>query len=244
LLVFCCAASVHADEDDPWKARDSVIFGMPFLYQIVQPGNSGVITSLLETVYAPDNLDFIHKPLPYVRILEALKKGNIHCTLALKDRIDGVLQGDVTVVTYDIAVAHLRTTPFAGVQSLAGRRVAARFGFGLSELLGVPFQYQPIYALSSGFHMLDRDHVKFVLGDRRLLRHAMWESHLSPADFLFDDIGSYEVRVIFAPTEKGRRFLEIFNSRMKELRASGEIQTLMLSMGVTEADLDRILKLN
>jgi len=242
-LSIALVLPVAAQEPDPWKAKEKCIFGMPYLGHAVKRGSTGLVTEILKAVYEPTGIEFLHKELPYVRAMEEVRTGEIHCTLAAKDS-HKLPQGDYTLAYYDLAAAYLRKTGFDNVQSLAGKRVAYLHGFELKRFLPVKFTPQQIYDLSSGFHMLDRKHVAYLLGDNSLLLSAMRDSQLPTSDFMFTDIKSFEIRPVFAPTKEGKRFRNIYNRRMKEMLKSGELTDLMRANGLDEKGIQKILQAN
>lgn len=248
--IFCLLGFIlsvlplQAQQPDPWAERDTFIFGMPYIGHAVQPRNTGMISDILKAVFEPEDIDFAHVPHPYKRVLEELRAGTIHCSLQVKDHYKGVLQGETTLATYDLSAAYLYKTGFGGVQSLAGKKIAFLHGFGIQSFIPVTFRAQPVYDLSSAFHMLDRGHVDYVLGDGRLLRDAIDDSDLPSGEFVISGISSFEVRPIFAPTKDGRRFRAIYDRRMKELIASGKLVAIMEKHGLGKESINRVLQAN
>lgn len=236
--------AARAQKTNPWNPRDICIFGMPTIGHAVKANGTGLITDILKEVFEPEHIDLNYVSLPYKRALEELTTGEIHCSLDVKDNRKGVLQGRATMVYYDLSVAYLRKTGWKGVESLAEQKVAYLHGFDIENFLSVKVHPQMVYDLSSAFHMLDRGHVAYVLDDGRLLEDAMYESKLSYGEFEISPIKSMEVRPIFTPTEKGRRFRDIYDRRIKEMIASGKLQEILRSNGLNKNSIEKVLKAN
>lgn len=217
---------------------------MPYLGYAVQKGERGVIIELLKTAFEGADIDFEHVPVPYSRALSEVREGTIQCTLDLKDNQKGVVQSDVTLVFYDLSVAYIRKEGFKDFNSMAGKRVAYMHGFDLVKFLPVKVKTQLVYDLSSGFHMLEREHVSYILGDDMLLRHAMLDSKLPALEYEVSVLKSYEVRVIFPPTEQGRRFRDTLDRRLREMLQSGEYAEILQDNGIDKKGIQRILKAN
>lgn len=232
------------DAANPWAKREECVFGMPYLGQVVRPRNQGALTAVLKAVYAYDGIDLRHEALPYERALEGLRQGAVDCTLVLKGDHKGVLQGETTLATYDLAAAYLRETGWVGIQSLKDQRVAYLHGFDLETLLPVPILPQLVYDLSSAYHMLERGHVTYVLDDVALLRDAMYDSQLPSSEFSITEFASYEVRPIFADTPKGRRLRDIYDRRMKVLIETGDFVDILKKNGMSAPGIEKVLKAN
>jgi len=242
IMSLMLAIPANAQENDPWKAGETCIFGMPYIGHAVKRGTKGVVPTILKAIFEPEEIDFEHKELPYNRALEEIKSGEIHMTLAAKDNRKEFSQGKYTLVTYDMTAAYLRKTGFEGIQSFAGKRIAYLYGFDLMNFIPVKFTPQLIYDLSSGFHMLERGHVKYVIDDAALLRSALRDSQLPSAGYEFTHLMTLEIRPIFAKTEAGQKYRKIYDRRMKEMIASGELTEVIRDSGLSEKGIQRILK--
>lgn len=242
--VLFAAHTAHASRTDEWTPRETCVFGMPYLGHAVKKGEQGLITEIIKTALEGADIDFEHDPLPYARALESVRDGTVHCTLDIKNNRKGYYQNEVTFAFYDLSVAYFRKDGFNGYSSMAGKRVAFMHGFDLEKFIPVKVKTQLVYDLSSGFHMLERGHVSYILGDDLLLRNAMFASKLPALEYEISGLDSYEVRVIFSPTEQGRRFRDILDRRLREMLASGELAEIQQEHGIGKAGIERVRKAN
>lgn len=244
LLTLLLPVATQADEVNPWKKVQTCVFGMPYIGHAVGPHETGLITSILKAVYKPESINLVHKELPYKRALEELASGTIQCTLDLKDHRKGFYQGKTTMAFYDLSATYKNKTEWKGVDSLRGAKVAYLHGFDLENFISVNFEPQLVYDLSSAFHMLDRGHVDFILGDKLLLQDAMYESKVPSHDLVVSKIKSYEVRPLFSKNAAGLKFRDIYDRRMKGMMATGEFAEIVFEQGLTPKSLQRILDAN
>jgi len=229
---------------EEWQPPRQCIFGMPLLGHVVKKGNAGLINEILKTVFEPEGYDFVHREMPYSHALAALGKGSIHCTLDVEGNRKGVEQGKATIAVYDMAVAYLVAEGFKGVKFMKDQKVAYLYGFNLQSQLSVKTLPQVAYDLSSAFHMLDRGHVHYVLDDETLLKDAIRESHLPLNEFGITRLKSLDIRLVFAPTDKGRLLRDMYDRRMKELLAKGKLQGIMRKDGMGEEGVQRVVRAN
>ncbi|MBG0790202.1 MAG: transporter substrate-binding domain-containing protein [Desulfovibrionaceae bacterium] len=245
LLVACAWTAPACASDYPeWQKPLRCVFGMPYIGRSVKPCETGMITEVLKEVFEQADVEFEHRNMPFLNTRQALKKGTIDCTLALDDAHETTIRGTAAIALYDLAVAHRIENEFEGVEDLKGQRVACIYGFDLQRLVPVDMLVQTAYHRVSVFQLLDRGHVKYVLDEESLLEEALLAAKLPTPEFDIARIKTLKVRVIFAPTEKGRRFQALYDSRMKEVAASGRMRAILRDNGMREVNIDRLLKAN
>ncbi|MEF2231184.1 MAG: hypothetical protein V3571_09670 [Pseudodesulfovibrio sp.] len=239
VLLWCLPARAAGD---PWKAKPRCVFGMPYIGRAVQPDQAGIVINVLRLVFEGQGVEARHEVMPYERAADEVGKGTIQCTLDVGNRHPKSLPTERPLLNYDLAAARLAATPWKGVESLRGTRVAYLQGFDLGELVPVPFTPQPVFDLASAFPMLEDKFVAFILDDVRLLDRALRDSRIPSHLFAVEPITSLPVRLIFAPTDEGRRYRDIYDRRMRELAASGELARVLLESGLSQERVDRLLK--
>jgi ABC-type amino acid transport substrate-binding protein len=215
--------------------------GLPPMGHAVRQDGQGFVPAILRRIFESAGYAFSFVPLPYTRAVAGLVTGEVDCTLDLGRRRAGVLYGGPFLAMFDLSVARLRTTPWQGVQSLKDTRVAFQHGFDLQDFLPVPVVPLPVFDLASSFHMLDLGLASYALDDASLLREAMYDSGLGGQEFVIDPIKSLEARPIFADTPVGRALRTTYDTGMRELAESGELETLLLGGGVSEAETALVL---
>lgn len=244
ILALVIPYSALAEEDNPWKKVPVCTFGMPYIGHAVGPHESGLVTGILKAVFKPENIILAHKELPYKRALEELASGKIQCSLGIRDSRKGFYQGKTTMAFYDLSVAYKRTTEWKGVESLKGEKVSYLHGFALNKFVSVDFEPQLVYDLSSAYHMLDRGHITYILGDSKLLQDAMYESKVPSHNISITALKSYAVIPIFSKTEEGKKFRDVYDRRMKEMMASGEFAGILTEFGLSKKTIKKILDAN
>ncbi len=244
VLFLFCSPKMGLGATDPWKAKPTCVFGMPYMEPVVKPHVRGMVNEIFKAVFEPEGIVFKHESMPYKRAITQLGQGMIDCTLDLKGSGKKLLQGRATLAFYDLSAAHLKTTKWEGVKSLSGKFVAYRYGFNIASMIPVKFTLRQVYALSSGFQMLEQGQADFVLDAAYLLSDALRESRLPSHEFTLSPIKSYEVRPAFATTDQGRRYRAIYDRRMKELVDSGELREIMERSGVDAIEIKRVLDAN
>jgi len=241
LLALACCAPARA-AGDPWKARPLCVFGMPYIGRAVQPDQAGIVINVLRLVFESQGVEVRHEVMPYERAGDEVEKGIIQCTLDVGNRHPKALAAERPLLNYDLGAARLVTTPWKGVESLKDTRVAYLHGFDLHTLIPVTFTPQPVFDLASAFPMLEEKFIAFILDDVRLLDRAMRDSRIPSHFFTIEPVTSLPVRLVFAPTDEGRRFRDMYDRRIRDLAASGELTRVLLESGLSQERVDRLLK--
>lgn len=240
VLLLCAAAPAPAA--DPWAAKPVCNFGMPYLGRAVLPRQAGMITAILQRVFEPEGVVLRHRAMPYHRALAALGQGDIQCTLSIGEAPPRLLRAEHPVFLYDLAAARLNATEWKGPSSLAGTRVAYLHGFDLAAILKVRFTPQLVYDLSSAYPLLEKGFVAYILGGRELLETARRDSGLHSHLCVIEPIKTLPVYPVFAPTEAGRVFRDLYDRRMRALAASGDLAETLAQSGLSEALARRLIE--
>ena len=241
LLCLLLLPALPALGADPWTAKPLCRFGMPYVDPVILKNQSGIAVNILRRIFEPEGVEFRHVVMPYERAIDELEQGLIQCTFDVGNRVKKGLPGERPLLNCDLAAARLATTPWKGVESLRGTRVAYLHGFELDDMVKVPFTPQAVYDLASAFPMLEDGFVAFILDDVRPLSMAMRESRIPPHLFVIEPIRTLPVKLAFAPTDEGRRFRDIYDRRMRELAASGELAALLRESGLEPERVDRLV---
>jgi hypothetical protein len=224
---------------DDWDATPVCVFGMPESGFAVGSHDSGYVTEVLRTALAPSGYDLVHKDMPYRRARGELAKGRIQCSLTAKN--PGVQSARSVICACDLVVAYLAADGFSGLGDLADQKVAHLYGFDFEELLPVPIRAQTTYDRASAIQMLHRGRVRYVIGEEILLKEAVRQTGLPLTEFGFARFKSMDVVPIFAPNAEGYRLREIFDRRMAEMAASGELAAIFRKYGLPEERIRHIL---
>lgn len=214
---------------------------MPYIGPVIQPHGKGVVNDLFHTLFTMDKVEYEHEAMSYERAVVALESGKVDCTLALVGASRKWLMGNGTILFYDLSAAHRKDTEFKGVKSLAGKSTTYSYGFNIRRLLPVEIVLRQIYDLSSGYLMLERHAVDYVLDAKQLLRLAQRSAGVHAHDFIISPIKSYPVQPAFADTENGRFCRDVYDRRIQELAAEGELEYLLRSGGIDEEMIQRVL---
>lgn len=78
----------------------------------------------------------------------------------------------------------------------------------------------------SGLKMLEHDRLDFFLDTETELQEALQEGYIDVDAFQVETLLRLTVHLAFAENERGRQLRQIFDERMAELAASGELRPL------------------
>jgi hypothetical protein len=242
VLAAPATSAVPDAAGDDWDVAPVCVFGMPESGHAVRDDDSGYITEVLRAALAPAGYDLVHKDMPYRRARGELAKGRIQCSLSTKGGGDHAAPARSIIAACDLSVAFIAADGFTGIKDLANQKVAHLYGFDYQQLLPVPIRPQTTYDRASAIHMLDRGHARYVIGEESLLKEAVRETGLPVTEFGFARFMSMDVIPVFAPTAEGFRLRDIYDRRMTEMAASGELAAIFRKYGLPEDRIRHILK--
>ena len=247
LALLLAAQVVSAAPDtyeDDWREPPTCVFGMPEAGYAVGAANTGYITEVLRAALAPAGYDLVHRDLPYLRAKGELADGRIQCTLTARNTPTEGPRARSVIAACDLCVAYMSANGYSGLEDLAGCKVAHLFGFDFQDLLPVAILPQPTYDRTSAMNMLDRGHVRFVVGDETMLRDAVRRTGLPITEFGFTRFMSLDVVPVFAPTREGLLLRDIFDRRMAVMAASGQLASIFRKYGLPEERIRHILNID
>lgn len=234
------ASDVPGSPEDDWREAPVCVFGMPEDGFAVRRGNTGYVTEVLRAALAPAGYDLVHKDIPYRRARGELIEGRIQCTLTSRDAT-ATARARSVVAACDLSVAFISADGFTGLKDLAGQKVAHLYGFDFEQVLPVRIRPQTTYDRTSAIHMLDRGHVRYVIGEETLLKKAIRQTGLPLTEFGMSRFMSVDVVPLFTPNAEGVRLRDIFDRRMAEMAASGELAAIFRKYGLPEDRIRHIL---
>ena len=243
-VAATAASPAPTSNEDNWDQAPVCVFGMPESGHAVRGDDSGYITEVLRAALAPAGYNLVHKDMPYLRARGELALGRIQCSLSTRGSEKRATPARSVIAACDLSVAYIAADGFSGIRDLADQKVAHLFGYDFQQLLPVPIHPQTTYDRTSAIHMLDRGHARYVIGEESLLKEAIQETGLPLTEFGFSRFKSMDVVPIFAPNAEGFRLRDIFDRRMKEMAASGELAAIFRKYGVPEDRIRHILKVD
>ncbi|OIQ50187.1 Bacterial extracellular solute-binding protein, family 3 [Pseudodesulfovibrio hydrargyri] len=241
-LAAAGAAPVSDAAADNWDAVPVCVFGMPEAGYAVSADDSGYVTEVLRAALAPAGYDLVYKDMPYLRARGDLAEGRIQCSLSSKGETKRAAPARSVIAACDLSVAYIAADGFSGIKDLTNQKVAHLYGFDFQQLLPVPIRPQTTYDRTSAIHMLDRGHARYVVGEESMLKDAIRETGLPLTEFGFSRFMSLDVVPVFAPNAEGYRLRDIFDKRMAEMAASGELAAIFRKYGLSEERIRHILK--
>ena len=218
------------------------VFGMPESGYAVRKDNTGFITEVLRAAFSQAGYDLVHRDIPYPRARGELADGRIQCTLSAKGATDSGVAARCVIAACDLSVAYLASDAYTGLEDLADQKVAHLFGFDFQMLLPVRIRPEPTYDRTLAIQMLERGRVRFVIGEDTMIREAIHQAGLSVAEFGITRFMSLDVVPIFTPNTEGFRLRDIFDRRMSEMAASGELTAIFRKYGLPEDRIRHIIE--
>ena len=201
---------------------------------------SGLYWDLFRLIYEPEGIQVITVSVP-------LKRAHATIRAARADIMLGHNRSDATGVFFPqwhyasqsvVAVYLDIEEPWAGQKSLTHKRVAWVRGEDYGKYLSVPISHEAQGNYLSPLRMLSRDRIDFFLGDAELIEKTFTASqdiiesgNVTIDEYTIKHLFELKLYPAFTDTPRGHKLAEIFDRKIPQLRASGELKALYMEWG-------------
>lgn len=190
---------------------------------------SGFYWDLIRAVYSSTEYDLELQTFPYSRAVAMVESKRADLWVAsYADEEDFAIYPKYAFDADDVSALYLSSKYGDVTESdLAGKRVGWVLGYGYDEYLDVPMTPSPVPNRDVAIQLLQAGRVEFFLD-------AAWELEAilddlpagRQAEFSYNSIKPLPLYMAFADTPKGRRLAQVWDDRMEEMHARGELQAI------------------
>ncbi|MFI8745153.1 substrate-binding periplasmic protein [Pseudomonas sp. NPDC077186] len=188
---------------------------------------TGLAWDVLRRVFEPAGVALRIHSVPYTRSIGLVQRGEADAWVgSYRDEVgEGVFYPRWHYDADQIAALGLRDKPQLTLDKLADYRLAWMRGYGYQAYLPNVRDYREIHRRSGILGMLELGHADFYIDARTEVDDVLSEA---------PDAGRYRISELtrlplylgFADTPRGRRLAEVYDRRLGELMASGELRPL------------------
>lgn len=230
VIVLCCFTLNLGISGSAAMAEDisEIHFVSEAWENVTHADGTGLCWELFRKVYEPRGIQVRFEIVPYARATNMVQQKQADASVGVYlDEYDHALFSEWHYLR-DLVLAIFKkgkVTTWDGEKSLSGK-IGWMRGYAFNEYLQMEVNFHEVDTRKSGLKMLERDRLDFFLDTETELREALQEGHIDVDAFQVETLLTLTVHLAFAENERGRQLRQIFDERMAELAASGELRPL------------------
>jgi polar amino acid transport system substrate-binding protein len=241
VAAMCCGRMVYADTitlvSDQYPPYNEV------------PGSSapGYAIEMAQRIFEKAGHAVVYQVVPWARAITETRQGTYTAIVAAlpSDAPDFILPGnEIGIARYCFYTGKDARWKYTGIPSLAGKKIGVVTSYSYTDQLDRFFLNNPQVEVVSGDDAVQKNVQKLLAGRiDAFIENATVMASISGRDFLDksvvdagcqdNEVGS--LYISFGPNNpKAKEYAAILSVGIDELRASGELQKILLKYGLTD----------
>ena len=224
-LTMCCVIITTV-----WAAQEitTIHFVSEEWEGFTNADGTGLYWDIFRRIYEPVGISVTFDIVPYIRATKMVQDQQTDAAAAVyADEFTPALfpkwHFDSEVVSALFKKG--KVASWEGEASLSGRLGWIR-GYEYDQYLSNTYEFVEVDSRKSAFKMLEFGHLDFFLDAATDLQTAMEKGEVDSEQFQMETVLQLNLYLAFAENDRGRQLMEIFDTRMTELIASGELKPL------------------
>lgn len=224
IIIFLALTTAQAQESEINEIR----FLSDSWENVTNKDGTGLCWELFQKVYEPVGVKVTFDIVPYARSVRMVQDKQTDAAVGVyKDEFDKALFGKWHYLSDIVLVAFKKgkVENWEGEASLSGR-IGWMRGYAFNEYLKENIKFDETDDRKAALKMLLMGRLDFFIDTEAELKAALETDAVNADDFQVETLLKLNVYLAFADTERGRRLMTIYDDRMAQLVASGELKPL------------------
>jgi polar amino acid transport system substrate-binding protein len=189
----------------------------------------GLYWDILRLVYEKENISLSFETMPYARSIIKVQSGKADAWVgAALNEVADIIYPKYPLDEDHYYALYLKgsVSDWQGQQSLENKRVGWVHGYALDQHLKVKVQAKEFIKFKVGLNRLKSGELDFILDAKYDLEQAMIALGKDSSQYQMQKIIELPIYLGFANNDRGRYLAKVYDQRLAELIASGEIRAL------------------
>jgi polar amino acid transport system substrate-binding protein len=223
LLMFSVLPGVQAQSGQP----DEIRLASEVWHTYTEANGTGMGWDVMRKVFEPASVRLDILSVPYTRAVGLVQRGEAEAWIgSYRDEIKGGVFYPKHHYDHDPIVAlGLRDKPPPTLDTLGEYRLVWVRGYGYKKYLPNVRDYREVQRRAGILGMLDLGHADFFIGARSEVDYVLGQA-AEPRRYRVTDLIQLPLYLGFADTPRGHALAELYDQRMAELIASGELRPI------------------
>jgi polar amino acid transport system substrate-binding protein len=190
---------------------------------------TGLYWDILRAVYEPIGIKTKFIIRTYKGSVSLVKKNRVDAAVGIyPEQIQGGLFSQYPFIQDYVLVLFKRNRldQWTGQQSLKHRQVAWIKGYAYDHFLEVPVRKREFSRRETILRQLDNNQIDFFMDTRNNMESVLNTGIIEVSRYTVETVMALDRYLVFADSQKGKKFKAIFDQRFPQLVESGEIERL------------------
>jgi polar amino acid transport system substrate-binding protein len=203
----------------------------------VNADGTGLYAEMIKAIYEPAGVKVTFQIVPWARAVRMVLNKDADALVADSDTapVPELLHSEYPLDIDDAHYLAKKSQPYTDQNSFRGKTIGWIRGFNFDKKIALPKGTYTIHEVTdviTGIRMIKKGHLDFFIDYEEGIKSEAEKYQVDLSDCQI--ISGFEERYLmgFVDNEKGRRFLKIYEDRIKTLYQSGELRTLWQTSGV------------
>ena len=231
---FCFFFAVLSLASSHAQTASTIKIATPAWRNITNSDGTGLYFDILRAVYEPAGIEMQFRIVPWKRALYMVESHSADAlpgAYYLADRHVRFPRYPIGSEVMGVVCPKGRPEKWDGQQSLAGKTIAWMRGYNYHKFLDVEVVAHEIDHLDQGWKLVDAGRVDFYMENVNILNNAIQRMKI--------DMGSYDLHIVlenplfvrFADSVRAEKLIGLYDERMAQLVAAGDIKRLFEKWG-------------
>jgi len=240
LILFFISTCVAFAEENEISTIDIVT---PVWEGITNRDGTGLYFELLQMVYEPVGIEVTIEFVPWARAVKRVDSKSRDAMLGSYNTVDAFFPRYPLDTEYSAVVYKKGSVEkWNGVNTIENKAVVWVRGYNYHKYLPVKVKYHEVNRSEQGWKMLILGRVDFFMNSLNAINRYVNRNKVDLTDYRIKIVLVKSLFVRFAKTEKSKKLIEIYDSRMKELIEKDSLRKLFEKWNAFYPDFQSIEK--
>lgn len=235
LIIAMGLAAVWAGASFAADDISSIRIVTPAWSTLTNEDGTGLYFDLMRKVFEPAGVEITYDIVPWKRAKDMVRSGEADALLAAyltEDDPAFIYPEHPMDLDYTVAVFKKGDIAWDGRKSLEGKAVVWKRGYNYQNYIDVKVEWSEIDSTAQGFLMVEKNRVDAYLDIKPTIDGYIKEHPDETSQFQVETAFTINTYPRFGNNSSSRKLIEIYDKRMADLKASGELAEVFKKWGM------------
>tara|TARA_R110001592_G_scaffold65156_2_gene200059 strand:+ start:580 stop:1278 length:699 start_codon:yes stop_codon:yes gene_type:complete len=216
--------------------EDSLFIVTPAWKTFTEEDGTGFYFELMKMLYEPIGIKIDYQITPWARSVAMISLKQADALVGSYLEQADLFHYPQQAIWRDISSVVFKPSIFKwkGIDSLQNKNIGWIRGYGYDAYFDVPMNVTKLIDNKQAWKLLELNRIDFYIESLTDLKLYMQENTINSNEYEIENVLSKDMYVRFAKTAQGKKFADIFDQRIVELKQNGQLKELYLKWGYSD----------